>query len=91
MRGSQILIQPAHEDISAAVSGMTGSAFLLKYRVHNIMISVLFLLCCACVHVHKGAAVPKPVLLHKFCSDYKAEGRTSTEESRSLLAQFSRK
>lgn len=74
MRGSQILIQHACEDISAAVSGMAGSAFLLKYGVHSIMISTRFLLCCACVHLQKGAAVPNPVPLHKFCSNHQAEG-----------------
>lgn len=65
MRGSQILIRHACEDISAAVSRMAGSAFLLKYRVHSIMIST---------SLHKGAAVPNPVPLHKFCSDHQAEG-----------------
>lgn len=74
MRISRVLIQHAHEDISAAVSGMVGSAFLLKYGVHNIMISIRFLLCCACVHLHKGAAVPNPVPLCKFCSDHQAGG-----------------
>lgn len=71
---SQILIQRAREDISAAVSGMVGSAFIPKYRAHNIMISIRFLLCCACVHLQKGAAVPNPVPFRKFCSDRQAEG-----------------
>lgn len=69
------LIRWAREHISATVSGMADSAFLLKYRgVHNIMISLRFLLSCARVHLHKGAAVSNPVPLHKFCSDHQAEG-----------------
>ena len=61
MRGSLTLVQPGREDVSAAASGMAGSAFLLKYSVHNIMTSVSLLLCCARVRLHMGAAVPNPV------------------------------
>lgn len=50
-----------------------------------------FVLCCVCVHLNKGAAVPNPVPSHQFYSVRQAETQTWTEGSWFLLAQCSRK